>query len=132
MFHARDDWTAAYVHSQRSAPRFGRRAEPLSLIVDLAERPLSLDWWGGVATLLLLSATALSLAPGTGPLPAGRIAAVGDRHQSDALAIAPLASGSGTGLRLVETEAVEPLTSAPERVQVDLFLTLGGNDSVGR
>jgi murein DD-endopeptidase MepM/ murein hydrolase activator NlpD len=93
---------------------------------------LSADWWRGAATLMLLCATALSLAPGVDPLSGGRIGMDGDTHQAEALGIAPLAGGSATGLRLVETDAVEPLTSAPERAQVDLFMTLGGKDSVGR
>jgi len=132
MFHARDDWAAAAALTSRSAAAFGRRAEPVALIVDLTENPLSAEWWRGAATLLLLCTAALSLAPGFEPLSGGRIGSDGDAHQADALAIAPLASGSVTGLRLVETAAVEPLTSAPERAQVDLFMTLGAKDSIGR
>ena len=132
MFHARDDWSAATALAQRSAAAFGRRAEPLALTVDLTQNPLSADWWRGAATLMLLCMASLSLAPGVEPLSGGRVGEVDDAHQADALAIAPLASGSATGLRLVETAAVEPLTSAPERARVDLFMTLGAKDSIGR
>ena len=132
MFHARDDWTAAAALNARSAAAFGRRAKPVALIVDLTQDPFSADWWRGAATFMLLCATALSLAPGMEPLSGGRIGTGEDAHQADALAIAPIASGSATGLRLVETAAVEPLTSAPERAQVELFMTLGAKDSIGR
>ena len=132
MFHARYVWAAAAAFNARSAAAFGRRARPIALTVDLAQNPLSADWCRGAATLLLLSATALSLAPGLEPLSGGRIAEAEDVHQAEALGIAPLAGGSATGLRLVETAAVEPLTSAPERTQVDLFMTLGSKDSIGR
>ena len=131
MFHARDDWAAAITAGTRSGTAFGRRAGPVALTVDLTRDPLSADWWRGAATLLLLCGTALSLAPGFEPLSGGRIGGDYDVHQSDALAIAPLASGSGTGLNLVQTDAALPLTSAPERLQVDLFLTLGARDSIG-
>ena len=132
MFHARDDWAGAIALGQRHGPAFGRRAEPVALTVDLTQSPLSRDWWRGVATLMLMCGTAVSLAPGLEPLSGGRIGAEFDPHQADALAIAPLASGSSTGLRLVETAAVEPLTSAPERAQVDRYMTMGAGDSIGR
>jgi len=132
MFHARDDWAAAAALPTRSAAAFGRRAGPFALIVDLTQDPLSAEWWRGAATLMLMCTAALSLAPGLEPLSGGSIGGEEDSHQADALAIAPLASGSATGLRLVETAAVEPLTSAPERTQVDLFMTLGAKDSIGR
>jgi len=132
MFHARDDWAGAMALGQRHGPAFGRRAEPVALTVDLTDNPLSRDWWRGVATLMLMCGTAVSLAPGLEPLSGGRTGGEYDRHQAGALAIAPLAAGSATGLRLVETAAVEPLTSAPERTQVEHYVTLGAADSIGR
>jgi hypothetical protein len=131
MFHARDDWSGAAALAPRTYAAFGRRAKPLPLTVDLTDNLFSTDWWRGLGTLMLLCGTALSLAPGLEPLPGGRIASVGDAHQADALGITPLASGSETGLKLVETASVEPLTSAPERTRSDLFMTLGARDSVG-
>jgi murein DD-endopeptidase MepM/ murein hydrolase activator NlpD len=130
MFHARDNWAAAAALTPWPSPTFGRRAEHASLTVDLAENFLSPDWWRGVGTLALLCATALALAPGFEPLAGGRFGSGESDLQAEALAIAPLASGGSTGLRLVETEAVEPLTSAPERTSVDLFMTLGAKDSL--
>ncbi|HET7709271.1 MAG TPA: M23 family metallopeptidase [Sphingomicrobium sp.] len=132
MFHARDDWAGAIALHARNGSSFGRRSEPVTLTVDLMSSPLSPDWWRGVATLMLMCGTALSLAPGLEPVAGGRIAEEHDAHQAGALNIAPLASRSATGLRLVETAAVEPLTSAPERAQVDHYLTLGSGDSIGR
>ena len=132
MFHARDAWGSAIALQPRNGSAFGRRQEPFALAVDLGQNPLSAEWWRGAATLMLLCATALSLAPGVEPLSGGRIGSDDDAHQADALAIAPLSSGSSTGLRLVETDAVEPLTSAPERTQVDQYMTLGAGDSIGR
>ena len=132
MFHARDDWAGAIALGQRNGPAFGRRPERIALTVDLTENPFSGNWWRGVATLMLMCGTAVSLAPGLEAMPGGRIGAEYDAHQADALAIAPLAGGSSTGLRLVETAAVEPLTSAPERAQVDRYMTLGAGDSIGR
>ena len=131
MFHARDDWTAATLPAQRPPAAFGRRAERPAVVVDLAQGPFSAEWWRGATTLMLLCATALALAPGLEPLAGGRIESGADPHQAEALGIAPLARGSATGLRLVETAAVEPLVDAPERARVELFLTLGRNDRIG-
>ena len=72
MFHARDDWAGAMALGQRHGPAFGRRAEPVALTVDLTDNPLSRDWWRGVATLMLMCGTAVSLAPGLEPLSGGR------------------------------------------------------------
>jgi murein DD-endopeptidase MepM/ murein hydrolase activator NlpD len=47
-----------------------------------------------------------------------------------ALSIAPLSVGGRTGLRQVETEAVEPIEFAPNRPTVDLSMTLGAHDSI--
>ena len=132
MFHARDDWAGAIALQPRNERVFGRRAEPVSLTVDLTQNPFSADWWRGTATLMLMCGTALTLTPDIGPLSGGRISNEYDPHQERALAIAPLASGSATGLRLVDTEAVEPLTSAPERAQVDQYMTLGRGETIGR
>lgn len=43
-----------------------------------------------------------------------------------ALAIAPVASGSGTGLRMSSNPAVEPIEAAPERRRLDFELTSAG------
>ena len=131
MFHARDDWAAAAALTPRPVPAFGRRAERWAAIVDLSENPLSRDWWRGASLLAMLCATTLVLTPGFEPLAGGRIAGPEDDLQSEALAIRPLADGGVTGLRLVESDAVEPLTSAPERTRIDLFMTLGAKDSLG-
>ena len=49
-------------------------------------------------------------------------------YQWQALTIAPLSAGGRTGLRLVATEAVEPIDVAPDRPQVELAMTLGTGD----
>lgn len=51
-------------------------------------------------------------------------------HQWQALAIAPISTGSETGLRLNATDAVEPIDFAPDRPRVMLSMTLGPGDAM--
>ena len=118
-------------------PAFGLRAPPprrFELAVDLGEDLFSRRWWRGLFTLTALTTTVALLAPGLEPLAGGRPDTLeGDAaEQFEALAIAPLGAGSETGLRMMETGAVEPLTSAPERSAVSLFATLGAGDDLAR
>ncbi|HEU5286288.1 MAG TPA: M23 family metallopeptidase, partial [Sphingomicrobium sp.] len=53
-----------------------------------------------------------------------------EEHQWNALAIAPLSAGARTGLRMVATQAVEPIEFAPDRPTVELAMTLGAGDSL--
>jgi murein DD-endopeptidase MepM/ murein hydrolase activator NlpD len=59
------------------------------------------------------------------------MAATSEEHQWQALGIAPLSAGGRTGLRLVATEAVEPIEFAPDRPTLELTLPLNSGDSVG-
>ena len=120
------------------APSFGRRKRRLrdiNLIVDLAEEPMSLRWWGGVATLSALFALIAVIAPMPfEPLPAtptDRIGPEEARQYSD-IAISPLASGSDTGVRMAANSLVQPLSEAPDRPFVELFARLGAGDDIGR
>ena len=117
---------------------FGRRKKRLrdiDLIVDLAEEPLSLRWWGGVATLSALSALIAVMAPTPfEPLPATPTDRIGsaEAEQYRDIAIAPLGSGSETGSRMAANGLVQPLSEAPDRPFVEMFARLGAGDSVGR
>lgn len=119
-------------------PTFGLRSpeatRPGGLVVDLAEKVFSRRWWRGLATLLGLTATVALLAPGLEPLEGGRPERLDKAQQGqfDAIGVAPLAAGSETGLRMVETGAVEPLASAPQRANISLFATLGPGDDLAR
>ncbi|MGI8611153.1 MAG: M23 family metallopeptidase [Sphingomicrobium sp.] len=50
--------------------------------------------------------------------------------QWQALAIAPLSASAQTGLRMVATQAVEPIEFAPDRPTVELAMTYGAGDSI--
>ena len=120
------------------APTFGRRKKRLrdiSLIVDLAEEPMSLRWLGGVATLSALFALVAVIAPTPfEPLPAApndRIGAAEAEQYRD-IAIAPLTSGSKTGVRMAASSLVQPLSETPDRPYVELFAKLGTGDTIGR
>ena len=136
----RDQWRteAALAVAPPLAPRFGRRKKRLrdiSLVVDLAEEPMSLRWWGGAGTLSALFALVAVIAPAPfEPLPATPIDRVGSQEarQYRDIAIAPLASGSETGVRMAANSLVQPLSEAPDRPFVEMFARLGAGDSVGR
>ena len=136
MFHARDDWTGvpAAALAPRAAAAFGRRREPFSLVVDLGADLFSRRWWRGAASLLALCAAAAMLAPGVEPLQAAPPEPLDPREltQAEALGIAPLSRGGGTGLRMAPADSVAPIDQAPERATVELFLTLGAGDRMER
>lgn len=118
------------------APAFGRRRKrlrDLDLVVDLGEDVLSRRWWGGVATLSLLCATVALIAPAPfEALSAAPVEQVGSAEamQYHDIAIAPLGAGSRTGARMAASALVEPLSSAPDRPSIELFVRLGGGDNV--
>ena len=66
------------------------------------------------------------------PLPAAPADQVGaaEAIQFRDIAIAPIGAGSRTGGRMAPGTLVEPLTSAPDRPNIELFAKLGGGDSV--
>jgi murein DD-endopeptidase MepM/ murein hydrolase activator NlpD len=118
------------------APAFGRRRKrlrDLDLIVDLSDEPLSGRWWRGVATLSLLCASVAFIAPTPfEPLPAAPVDRIGSAEaiQYRDIAISPLGAGSRTGRRMAANALVEPLASAPDRPNIELFAKLGGGDNV--
>lgn len=135
MYLGRELWTGGAVAAATAARLpFGRKREPFNLIVDLGRDLFSRQWWRGAATLTALCTVAALLAPGVEPLPGGSAEPLDnfEQVQADALAIAPIASGSDTGLVMAPTDSVEPLSVAPERNRVELFLKLGANDSIGQ
>jgi murein DD-endopeptidase MepM/ murein hydrolase activator NlpD len=134
----REQWRtgAAFAVEPPAAPGFGRRRKrwrDVDLIVDLADEPLSLRWWRGVATLSLLCAGLAFVAPNPfEPLPAlspDRVSAA-DADQFRAMAISPLGQGSGTGGRMAANALVEPLLQAPDRPSIELFARLGKGDTL--
>ena len=87
------------------APFFGRRssgARALALPIPRA------GWKTAGLLALLCSGVAWASLPGTAQVR-------DDQPQWDALAIAPLSDGGSTGMRMVATDAVEPIEVAPQR-----------------
>ena len=72
MLHARDDWTRGAPVTAFAAPAgtraFGKRREPFTLVVDLGADLLTLRWWRGAATLMLLCDAAGTISPVLKPL----------------------------------------------------------------
>src|SRR5688572_26392390 len=136
----REQWRteAAMAVAPPLGASFGRRKKRLreiDLVIDLAEEPLSPRWLGGVATLSMLFALIAVIAPTPfEPLPAMPIDRIGspEAAQYRDIAIAPLGSGSETGVRMAANALVEPLSEAPDRPFVELFAQLGAGDTVGR
>ncbi|MDB5716895.1 MAG: peptidase [Sphingomonas bacterium] len=114
----------------RAATRIGE----FDPVVDLGARIGSREWFRGAATCLTLCATAVSLAPGLGPIldlgPA--LLPESQWQEARALAISPLAYGADTGRRMGATDAVQPLTDTPERPSIELSATLGQGDGFAR
>src|SRR5688572_15703599 len=77
----------------------------------------------GALALLCGGAALAALAPASA-------ASAPEEHQWTALAIAPLSAGGRTGLRMIATDAVEPIEVAPDRPTVELAMTLGAGDSL--
>lgn len=120
------------------APAFGRRRKSLrdiSLIVDLADEPLSGRWWRGAATLSILCAIVAFIAPTPfEPLPATQLERVGsiEARQFRDMAISPLAEGSRTGGRMDANALVQPLAAAPDRPFIEIFAKIGRGDSISQ
>ena len=75
--------------------------------------------WRQIGALAVLcSGVAMAALPRTG------VAATSEEHQWQALGIAPLSAGGRTGLRLVATEAVEPIEFAPDRPTLQMAIAL--------
>ncbi|MEM7665402.1 MAG: M23 family metallopeptidase [Pseudomonadota bacterium] len=103
----------------------------LDLAPDLAENIGSRRWFRGLGTMLGLGAVALAFWPDMTPLEA-RSAMPNDQEIRDefrAQMITPLALGADSGRRMGPTAQVIPLTSAPERPQIELVATLAEGDT---
>jgi len=137
LYHQRE-WQVAGVGftGVRAAPRsFGRQApppEPFRLTVDLSQDLFSKLWWRGAASLTVLCVGLALLVPA--PLPIGGLgASVGADEASGLrdLGVAPARLGGRSGGRMAASASVEPLTGAPERAQVELFVRLSPGDRLG-
>ncbi|MEO6582594.1 MAG: M23 family metallopeptidase [Sphingomicrobium sp.] len=64
-------------------------------------------------------------------IPRATSAASSQEWQWQALGITPQSAGARTGVRLVATEAVEPIDLAPDRPTIELAMTYGAGDSMG-
>jgi murein DD-endopeptidase MepM/ murein hydrolase activator NlpD len=87
------------------APSFGRRTSGARALPLAIPR---LGWKSAGLLALLCSGVAWASLPTSAQL-------AGDEPQWDALTIAPLSQGGTTGLRMVATDAVEPIEVAPVR-----------------
>jgi len=119
----------------RSHPRPARRRlADVDLVVDLGSRVGTGEWFRGLATLGALIGTTMWLAPGLDPItvPAPPAMAAAQYDEMRSLAIAPTAYGADTGRRLAPTDRAQPLTSTPERPQIDIQSTLGLGDGLAR
>jgi murein DD-endopeptidase MepM/ murein hydrolase activator NlpD len=140
VYQARSQWLTSGGAGLVPAPApirepFGRKQRgwrDIDLTVDLGRDVFSKTWWRGLGTLGALCLAAALLAPNFTPLPGGRAEPLGDAEygQMKAIGVTPLANGAKSGMRMAETDLVEPLSSAPERPTVDLFAKLGQNDSM--
>jgi murein DD-endopeptidase MepM/ murein hydrolase activator NlpD len=124
LAHRFDEWR------HRASMHFHK----LDLTPDLAEEIGSKRWLRGSATLLALTALALSAWPGITPVRAAPAMAIDDeaRDEFRSQMIMPLALGGDSGRRMGATARVSPLGSAPERPRLDLEATLAQGDSFER
>ncbi|GAA3998207.1 M23 family metallopeptidase [Sphingomonas humi] len=145
MFHSPRPLVAAaalpdFGRPGAKAPAFGRATILLpppprfSLVVDLAEAPLSKRWWRGVATLAALVAGVSQLAPPLVPLPAGTPVAQGADQtlQEQALTVGALSGGSVTGLTMSESPRARPIAAAPARQSRALSLIVSPGDDLAK
>jgi murein DD-endopeptidase MepM/ murein hydrolase activator NlpD len=106
----------------------------LDLAPDLAREIGSRRWLRGAATLLGLSALAITAWPNFAPLEAAPAMALdGSAHDEfRSQMIMPLAFGADSGRRMGATRDVVALRNAPERPRLDLVATLSPGDSFQR
>jgi murein DD-endopeptidase MepM/ murein hydrolase activator NlpD len=110
------------------------RLASLDLVPDLAQDIGSRRWLRGAGTLLGLTGLALAGWPGFAPLEAAPVLAIDNslRDEFRSQMILPLALGADSGRHMGATDAVLPLTAAPERPRLDLEATLVRGDSFAR
>ncbi|MDH7640315.1 M23 family metallopeptidase [Sphingomonas oryzagri] len=111
-----------------------RSLADIDLVVDLGSRIGTGEWFRGLATLAAMIGTTIWLAPGIKPItiPAPAAMAPAQYDEMRSLAIAPTAYGADTGRRLAPTDRARPLSSTPERPQIDIQSTLGFGDGLAR
>ncbi|WP_246331440.1 M23 family metallopeptidase [Sphingomonas chungangi] len=118
----------------RAAPKPRRSFATVDLVVDLGSRIGTGEWFRGLGTLGALIGGTIWLAPGieplTVPVPAAMASAQYDEMRS--LSIAPIAYGADTGRRLAPTDRAQPLTSTPERPELDIQSAIGLGDGLAR
>ncbi|WP_052071943.1 M23 family metallopeptidase [Sphingopyxis sp. MWB1] len=117
-----------------AAPTWRDRLASLDLVPDLGDNIGSAEWWRGLATLTLLCGSAIATFPGMKPLQIGGapVLDAADFNEARAQMIVPLAFGGDSGRHMAATDAVRPLTSTPERPQIELTATLARGDSFAR
>ena len=114
--------------------RASLRLSGLDLAPDLSANIGSKRWFRGVGTLIGLSALAIAGWPGFSPVEAAPAMTLDEsaRDEFRSQMIMPLALGADTGRRMGATQAVIPLTNAPERPRLDMVATLARGDGFDR
>ncbi|WP_374410162.1 M23 family metallopeptidase [Novosphingobium colocasiae] len=133
------------VRAIRSGPSFADRVRArvlafehwchrIDLAPDLATDIGSRRWYRGFLTLSGLTAAALAFWPDFSSVEAATTMPVNAASRDEFLSqtIAPIALGSDTGRHMGATLRVRPLSSVPERPQVQLVATLAQGDSFAR
>ena len=110
------------------------RFSEIDFVPDLGLDIGSLTWFRGLATCILLCATAVMLSPGLRTVPGFAPAPVsGDTwEETRAQSISPLAWGSDSGRRMAATDAVVALDNTPERPSLEMVAMLGQGDGFRR
>lgn len=135
-------------HHQRASGHFERYAcrynqwrdrtseqlEQIDLAPDLAQNIGSGRWFRGLGTMLGLGVVALAFWPDFSALEARPAMMLDDRARDEfrSQMILPLALGADSGHHMGASKVVIPLSSAPERPQVELVATLHKGDSFVR
>ena len=155
VHHGAHGGAAALSHAQilaESAPtrlvryaNFGERYEQwrqrasialsgIDFAPDLASEVGSRRWLRGLATMVGLTALALTGWPDFAPLRAAPVMRIDDgaRDEFRSQMIMPLALGGDSGRHMGATRQVVHLRDAPERPRLDLVATLGSGDSFER
>jgi murein DD-endopeptidase MepM/ murein hydrolase activator NlpD len=105
------------------------------LVHDLAEDIGSVRWYRGLGTMAALGVVAIAFWPDFSAVDAAPIMRV-DRAERDEFRsqmILPLAAGGESGRRMAaDPRKVAPLSSAPERISLQMVATLAEGDSFGR
>lgn len=101
---------------------------------DLAENVGTRGWFKSLALLVCLILFALMFWPRFAPLEAAQLVAIDEAAQREfrAQALRSFAAGSMQGRHFAAGEGVVRLPAAPERPMIQLFATIGENDSMPR